>query len=327
MLTSLLGLDTPTADEFHSDDLIAATVSQLKDLPVLGASIGPLISTLHGLPLVGEDIKFVTSTLHATLPGGSLVTDLLDTVTSLPVVSDVLGLVETLDNGLLGGITGEGGLLPSLLAPTGLVGGLVGTVLGIADGLPIVGDLLSGGSNSGLLGGVLGDSGLLGGLLGGNGLLGGVLGSDGLLGGLLGETGVVGSVLNTLIGEQGVVTGLVGTVTGLLDGLPIVGDLLGGNESGGLLGGLLGGSDNGGLLGGLLGDNGLLGGLLGGGESGGILDLNGLLGGENGLLDGLLGGLNAEATTNTSVSATPASAGILNILSLGEDNSLLSGIL
>ncbi|NLY33649.1 MAG: hypothetical protein GX040_02920, partial [Alcaligenaceae bacterium] len=80
-----------------------------------------------------------------------------------------------------------------------------------------------------------------------------------------------------LVGDQGALTPVVGTVNNLL------GSLTGGGQSGGLLGGLLGGGQSGGqsggLLGGLLGGGqggGLLGGLLGGGQggSGNVLDLS-----------------------------------------------------
>ena len=75
-------------------------------------------------------------------------------------------------------------------------------------------------------------------MVGDNGLLGGVLGGNGgLLGGLTGDNGLVGGVLETVVGDNG-----------------LLGGVLGGN--GGLLGGVLGG--NGGLLGGLLGGGGLL---------------------------------------------------------------------
>ncbi|WP_288899452.1 hypothetical protein, partial [uncultured Delftia sp.] len=52
-----------------------------------------------------------------------------------------------------------------------------------------------------------------------------------------GDNGIVSGVVNTVVGDNGIVSGLLG----------------GGSSGGGLLGGLLGGSSGGGLLGGLLG--------------------------------------------------------------------------
>lgn len=102
----------------------------------------------------------------------------------------------------------------------------------------------------------------LGGDLLGGDLLGGLLGEDGLVGGLLGggllggEEGLLGGVLGggLLDGGLPLVGGLV-SGQGAGDGLPLVGDVLGGGLP--LVGDVLGG----GLpLGGVLGGDGVLGG-------------------------------------------------------------------
>ncbi len=111
----------------------------------------------------------------------------------------------------------------SAVGPTAQAGLLGGDDSAAVEGvgLPVAGDLLGGG----LLGILGGESGLLGGILGEAGLLGGILGEAGLLGGILGGGGLplVGDVLG---GEGGLP--LVGDVLGGEGGLPLVGELLGG---------------------------------------------------------------------------------------------------
>lgn len=169
------------------------------------------------------------------------------------------------------------------------------------------------GLNGGLLKGVLGrrDGGLLGtvgqvtnGLpvVGGltqqvtDGLANGhpVSGVVGTVNGLVGTVGNVlpGGLGNTVTGLTG---GLLGGVGATADGLlaPVTGQnglLNGVIGQDGVVGGLLG---NSGLVGGVLGDQGLVGGLLGGGQ-GSLLGNDGLVGGllgDQGLVGGLLGGL------------------------------------
>lgn len=167
-----------------------------------------------------------------------------------------LAVLPSLQLPNLSSLLGSGGSLSDLLGSNGLLASLLNT----SNGLPVVGNLLSGivgtngSSGGGLLAGLpLGNAvqGVVGGS-GGSGLLGNVLGSNGLLAGL-------GGLTNNLPA----VGGVLGGVTGSSSGSSVLG-ILGSNGSSGLLGsvtGLIGGLTN---LQSLLSSNGLLGGLLNG---------------------------------------------------------------
>ncbi|CAG5128109.1 unnamed protein product [Candidula unifasciata] len=108
-------------------------------------------------------------------------------------------------------------------------------LLGGQDEGGLVGGLLGG--EGGLLGGLLGgEGGLVGGLLGGEGggLVGGLLGGEGgLLGGILGgeEGGLLGGIFDTLLGDEGIIGGIILTATELVKSiLNLLGSLTKGLE-------------------------------------------------------------------------------------------------
>ncbi|KIZ07278.1 hypothetical protein MNEG_0673 [Monoraphidium neglectum] len=210
----------------------------------------------------------------------------------------------------LGGLTGGlGGLTSGLTNGTGgsLLGGLLNTVAGILNAL--LGTTL--GVTNGSVANPVG--GLLGGLLGGSsgGLLGGT--SGGLLGGLLGGTS-----------SGGLLSGVLGTVTGLLGSNPTgLLNTLTGLTGGGLLGGVTGTSGaTGGLLSGLTG--GLAGGLVGG-----VTDVLGniLSGSTSGLLSGTVGGLPLVGGLFGSKSGLPVLGGLFNSTQLSKSGLPIVGSL
>lgn len=168
-------------------DLLAGggTGSDGLPIPVLG-------DLLSGLPLLGDLLGGI---LGGNSAGGlPLLGDVLSGDGNLPLLGDLL-------QGLPG-LSGPGGGTASLP----IIGDLLTSVLSLGDdGVPILGDILAGGSNG--AGGL--DIPVIGGLL------------DGLLGNLLGLAGG---------------TDASGGFLGGLSGVPVLGDLLSG-----LLGGLLGG--------------------------------------------------------------------------------------
>jgi hypothetical protein len=242
-----------------------------------------------------------------------------------------LAVLPTLQLPNLSALLGSGGSLSDLLGNNGLLASLLNT----GNGLPVVGNLLSGivgtngASGGGLLAGLpLGNAvqGVLGGA-GGSGLLGNVLGSNGLLAGL-------GGLTNNLP----VVGGVLGGVTGSSSGSSVLG-ILGSNGSSGLLGsvtGLIGGLTN---LQSLLSSNGLLGGLL----NGTSLNLNQLVTTtgvtSNAIVQPLAGG-SIESLASTKVGAVsvlplglPLVGSLGNILGSGSSggltgalNSIVSGL-
>jgi hypothetical protein len=195
---------------------------------------------------------------------GGLLSGILGTVTGL-LGSNPTGLLNTLTGltggSLLGGVTGTSGATGGLLS--GLTGGLAGGLVGgVTD---VLGNILSG-STSGLLSGTVGGLPLVGGLFGsksGLPVLGGLFNSTQLsksglpiVGSLLGNVPVIGngglltSILGLASGDllgggglnavlNGVLNNAVGpvleTAAGLLPGvtnaLPLVTNILGGNQS------------------------------------------------------------------------------------------------
>lgn len=298
---------------------------------LLGDVLGGLGDLLGGLlgedGLLGGVLTGVGGLLGGLLGGvGSLLDGILD-----GLIGGLLGgaLSGALGD-LLGGLGELGGLLGELLTPE-LIGGIVTDLL---DGLTgLIGNILGGGLPIlDLLGGLFADDGLLG----AHGLLGALLGEDGLLthlvdilqnsgdlvGALLGADGLlsglvdtVGSLADSLVGEHGLVTiligGVLGDVGGLFDDLTVTGIISNLFDPDGLIGGILAGigvsTDLGEIIGGIFAQlpgldvldslltDGILGGLLGGvlGENGaGLTDLlTGILGSlsPDVLLDDLLG--------------------------------------
>ncbi|MBF6057690.1 hypothetical protein [Thiomicrorhabdus heinhorstiae] len=338
------------------------------NIPVIGAGIEPMITTLSSIPVVGEFVDaglMFGDMLH--LGGGLLQGDgvagtftLLD---SIPVVSDVSALIvkpligelrdaspliteltdylhETIPAGnllteisyIVDGIF-DGGSIPilgslpvvgALFAEDGLVGGLLGNLPIVGDllgggsllaGLPVVGDFLGNDNGSLLIGlpvvgdllGSLGDLPIVGDILGTTGIVHQIAGVDGLLG----AEGLAGQLVGVVLGDEGVLTQLLGE-SGLggallgdgspLGGLPIVGELI----------------DNGANaldIQDLLADDGLIGGLL-----------NTLLGIDP---NGAEGSASADASAGDSGASASASssgdAGLLGILA--PVTGLLDGLL
>ncbi|TMW11413.1 hypothetical protein FGS76_15300 [Alloalcanivorax gelatiniphagus] len=184
----------------------------LGEVPVLGDLLNPLLGTLMGAVDGGGE-------------GGDPLANLTGALDQLPVAGELLN--EVLGT-LLGG---EGGVDPSN------PGDLLNPALGLLEEVPVLGDL-----TNELLGGLL-SGGPLDGEAGLENLLGGLLDQDFALipavGALLEQIPALGEplvmVLDTVAGDEGLLETVLAPISDVLEGIPGLGDLLGG-----LLDGLFG---------------------------------------------------------------------------------------